>query len=120
MNYKLLIVDDEPTIRNLLVDFCEVLGDCCVCTENFTEALAQLAIGSYDLLLLDMNLKYEKAYDFLPLIRAAAPDIPIIVMSGEQISAMQSLVAIGATDYLKKPFSFTEFNDIRLHYMENK
>lgn len=100
---NILIIDDEPLVRNLLV---EILSQRYVCNSASSgeEALELLRKKEFSLVLTDINLGGINGIDMIPLILGPCPDTVIMMISGEQsmekaISAMR----IGAFDYIGKP-----------------
>lgn len=104
---RLLIVDDEP-------DMCEVLalklkreGYTSLIAGAAREARTHLAAGGIDLVLLDIGLPDGSGFDLLAALRAehSPLDLPVIIISGrgETESVVKALQA-GANDYLTKPF----------------
>ncbi len=101
---SLLIVDDEPEIRNILSEF---LGRSyrCVAVNSAEKALALLATERFDLILSDITMERMSGLEMVPRILNEAPQAVIIMISGQQtieyaIEAMRA----GAFDYITKPF----------------
>jgi PleD family two-component response regulator len=100
---KLLIIDDEPQIRRLLLDlFCDTY----VCSEasSAEEALTALSQQTFDLVLSDIDMGRMSGLELVPRIHALAPDTVVVMISGNQdidfaIRAMRA----GAFDYITKP-----------------
>ncbi len=104
---SILIVDDEPGIRELLG---QILGDEGYETEAVSsgeEALQVLEKRLYDLILLDIWLPGLNGVEVLKRLNAGGNDVPVIVISGHA-SAEQAVAAIqaGAHDFLEKPLSY--------------
>jgi len=105
---RVLIVDDEATIRRFLTnvlatDRCAVFQ-----AENGSLALAAAAATRPDLILLDLGLPDMDGVDVIRKIRTWSP-VPIIVLSvrGQETEKVKALDA-GADDYLTKPFGIAE------------
>jgi CheY-like chemotaxis protein len=102
---RVLIVEDDPTVGEVMRDLCLELGHAAETVLSAEDALVRLAGGDRpDLILLDFRLPRMSGLDFLrlPLVRDTA--IPIIVMSG--IAAdheAQECLALGAVQFLAKP-----------------
>ena len=102
---RLLIVDDEAAMRELLCDLAESAGLRATAVENGAAMRAQLALGDYALILLDLRLKRE---DGLTLARAVREqsNIPIIILTGKGDETDRILgLELAADDYLMKPFN---------------
>lgn len=100
----LLIIDDEPEIRNMLHEFlCESYR--CLTANSAEEALALLATDSFDLIISDISLERMSGLEMVPHVLDLAPQTVIIMMSGTQTieSAIEAL-RVGAFDYIMKPF----------------
>jgi DNA-binding response OmpR family regulator len=105
----ILVVEDEPGIRDFLE---QGLGDLGFAVEAAPdgESGATMALrGSYDLVVLDLMLPGRPGLDVLAEIRSAKPQLPVIVLTalGETEDRIRGLDA-GATDYVVKPFSVGE------------
>ena len=103
---SILIVEDEPGLREGLVGAIETLGYRAIPAPGLGEARRVFAAGAPDCVLLDIRLKDGDGLDFLAELRAGAHrDVPVIVAtaygdSERTIRAMRD----GAFDYLTKPF----------------
>jgi CheY-like chemotaxis protein len=113
MACRVLIVDDEEAVRNLLARFLARRGYSCEVADGIQTAQARLLAGPYDVLLTDKNMPYLGAGNEggLELIRWAhqhKPDLAIIVMTGYPTldSALEAL-KLGAFDYLVKPLDLS-------------
>jgi len=103
---KLLVVDDDSTIRTLL--FTALHGQYDVlCVPNGTEAPGFIASHDPDLLLLDINIPGSDCYALCEGIReqAARRNLPIIFMTVcEDAAGFFDSLATGVNSYIKKPF----------------
>ena len=107
MKKKLLVIDDERTIRVLLENF---LKEYVVITKNDgLEGLSWLQEGNMpDLIVADIQMPNLDGYDFVKQLRASGyfKDIPLIVLSGIESTAEKiKCLKLGANDYLIKPFN---------------
>lgn len=108
MGQKILVVDDEPAVTNLLVYNLRKAGYEVLTAADGRGAL-DLAFGSHpDLILLDLMLPGVDGLDVCRELRKAG-DVPIIMVTalGEEIDRVVGL-ELGADDYLTKPFSVRE------------
>jgi DNA-binding response OmpR family regulator len=111
---KILVVDDEPPLRELVV---VTLGDAFACDEvdNGDEALARLSTDHYDLVMLDVMMPGTSGTDVLRKIRAddELRDVPVIVMSAWQSPQdVASALEAGADRFLAKPFRIDELGSM--------
>ncbi len=105
---SILIVEDEASVREMLVDYLSKLRYNCLAARNVHSAKAQLAANSVDLLLLDWNLPSISGVEFIDWLRkdqrhAAMPVIMLTARAEDRDQIMA--LSRGADDYLTKPFS---------------
>jgi diguanylate cyclase (GGDEF)-like protein len=102
----ILIVDDEPAVRDVLV---ELLGETyeCRAASSAEEALNLLLAEEFDLVLSDIRMGGISGLEMVPRVTDVAPDTVVVMISGEQNieSAILALRA-GAFDYITKPIDF--------------
>jgi two-component system, OmpR family, response regulator len=102
---RLLVVDDDRGIRELLSGFLAEHGYLVEMAENGAAMRAALAAGSFDLAIMDVMMPGE---DGLSLLRSLDPASrpPVILMSvmGSEVDRIVGL-EMGADDYLAKPFN---------------
>lgn len=108
-NYKLLIVEDDPQIKNFIAYTLEQNGFAFKTVGSGHRALEVLVSEKIDLLLLDLGLPDMDGTNVIMKLREWS-DIPIIVISArDQDHEKANALDLGADDYLTKPFSTTEF-----------
>lgn len=104
-NEKLLIVDDEFSVRLALKTAFVREGMQVSEAINGTEALQKLAAEHFDLIILDVMMDDVDGYTVLQKLRAAQDVTPVLMLSGRQEEMDQVLgLGLGADDYLTKPF----------------
>lgn len=100
----ILVVDDDDVIRDTL---CELLADghSCQTAETAEDALAKLKARPFDVVITDMSMPGLSGKELLSRVLQLYPGTPVIMISGlsDQEQA-QSLMSLGAFDYLLKPF----------------
>ncbi len=103
---KILIVDDEPRIRELIRQHLEHVGYVCEEAGDGSAALVSLAKGGIDLVILDVMMPFMDGLNALREIRVRKMDVPVILLTarGEEYDRVQGLES-GADDYVVKPFS---------------
>jgi DNA-binding response OmpR family regulator len=104
----ILVVDDEPDVRQVIRDALERDGHAVVETPDAHGAVAALRGGSIvDLVLLDIGMPDGSGLDLLA--DHGRPDVPIIVVSGRSTEPDRVVgLRLGADDYIVKPFSVHE------------
>ncbi len=117
IRYNILIVDDELSIRNLLVNFLSSLGHHCETAGNGMEAMEQLRQTQIDAVITDVVMPKMDGITLTQEISRRYPHLPVMVMTGfsDEYSA-QKAISAGAREFIKKPFSISEFS-LRLHKM---
>jgi DNA-binding response OmpR family regulator len=108
MARTILVVDDEPTHRETLVDALVLEGYRAVGAADGREALALFRSEKPDLVLLDLMLPELSGVEVCRIIRAESP-VPIIMLTAKdgEVDKVVGL-ELGADDYVTKPFSLRE------------
>ncbi len=102
---KILIIDDEQSIRSTLAKILEDEGHRTALCESGEEGLAQFARDEFDLIILDLWLPGVDGMDVLERFRAAGAP-PVIVISGHgNVDTAVRATRLGAYDFLEKPLS---------------
>jgi len=104
-NPEILIVDDEPMIRDLLKNTMERTVYSCCFAENGKKALEILAGQTFDVVVTDINMPVMDGIELAKIIKSKFT-ADVIVMTG-QIRSYQydEIINIGASDFVEKPFS---------------
>ena len=102
----ILIIDDDPLIREMLKDFIDELGHQPIAAATLAHGLDMADSDAFDLVFLDVNLPDGNGLDALPLIKNtnSKPEVIIITAQGNTESAKIAL-DYNAWDYIIKPFS---------------
>ena len=102
---KVLIVDDEPEVRQLLLEFLAGRGYDVRVAESGSAALVALGADHPDLVLLDVTMPDMDGVETLRRIVALQPSMPVIMVTANaDIATTSKLLAMGAVDYIPKPF----------------
>ncbi|MDP6453573.1 MAG: response regulator [SAR202 cluster bacterium] len=108
MAEKILIVDDERMVQELLVDSLESEGYETVCASDGFEAMRLLNEASPDLVITDVQMPEMDGYKFTQYVRRVS-DTPVMIMTGVPQEAMNLREKdVGADSYLIKPISLDE------------
>lgn len=105
---RVLIVDDEPEIREILCD----LLSCdyhCAGVSSAEEALELLSTEKFDLVISDITMSGMSGLEMIPHVATIAPEAVVLMISGMQTieSAIEAL-RVGAFDYIMKPFDLRQ------------
>lgn len=107
---RILLVDDERSIRNTLSAFLEKELHQVVTASNVDEALARLEAEAFDLIISDVIMSGKSGLDLLKSVRDSGFDTPVIIMTGEPTVETAVLgIQYQASDYLSKPVDRQEF-----------
>lgn len=101
---KILIVDDEPALRQTLARILQRAGYEVTTAESGAQALAFLETTSFDLIYLDIRMPELSGLDILEMIRTDHPNIPAVLFTAQpDLSSAVEALRCGAVDYLLKP-----------------
>ena len=104
-----LIVDDEPRLRQVLVHLMRNDGFTCLEAGNGEEALAQLEKQAFTLVMSDLRMPKMDGLELLRRVRGRWPDTAVVMITAvADVEVAVSCLAIGAMDYLTKPFHLEE------------
>jgi len=103
--YRILVVEDEPEISQVVMKYLEISGFESTLAENGFEALDKFAQEEYHLILLDVMMPGIDGFEVLARIRETS-DVPILMVTAkqEEIDRIKGFET-GADDYVTKPFS---------------
>ncbi|MGM0565393.1 MAG: response regulator transcription factor [Bacteroidota bacterium] len=119
MKKKILVIDDEKTIRVLLENYLKKNYDV-ITKSDGEEGLNWMQEGNFpDLIVVDVQMPNLDGYEFIKNVRASGyfKEIPMIMLSGIESSAEKvKTLKMGANDYMVKPFNPEELEvRIELH-----
>ncbi len=104
-----LVVDDEPRLRQVLVHLMRGDGFVCLEASNGEEALAQLQRHPITLVMSDLRMPKMDGLELLRQTRGRWPDVAVVMITAvADVEVAVSCLAIGAMDYLTKPFHLEE------------
>ena len=105
--YRILVVEDDPSIAELMEMNFSVAGYLCDVAADGKQALDRVKEKAYDLAILDIMLPEIDGFSLLPYMKKA--EIPVIYVSAKNQEADRVKgLRLGAEDYLVKPFSVLE------------
>jgi two-component system response regulator HydG len=106
---NILIVDDEPTIREACGEVAQLTGMNATMVATAEEAIEVLENNAVDIVLTDLMLPHTSGLELLKRVHDTHPNLPVIVLT--QYGTIDSAVAatrMGAIDYVTKPFRIEE------------
>ena len=105
LRIKLLVVDDEQSIRRLCMTIGSSLAYSCNEAESTETALQRLETDPPDLVLTDLKLPNQSGVELLKQIKAVLPRTEVAIMTGHgSIESAVDAMKLGAYDYIEKPF----------------
>ena len=108
---KILIIEDEPSLRELMTRALTEEKYVVECASTFTEAEEKIGMYSYDCILLDIMLPDGNGLTLLEKIKAEGkPENVIIISARDALADKVHGLELGADDYLPKPFHLMELS----------
>jgi DNA-binding NtrC family response regulator len=121
LRIRLLIVDDEESIRRLCMTVGEALGFSCMEAQSGEAALAVLEDQPAHIILTDMIMPNMSGLEFLERVKKMLPRTEVAVMTGHgSVETAVQAMKLGAYDYISKPFSPLEELRLFLRRMADK
>ncbi|MEO7270416.1 MAG: response regulator [Vicinamibacterales bacterium] len=120
--FEILVIDDEPEIRELLTEHLRARG---YRTATAGDGLAAVSLiqrsgGQFGLILTDLSLPGLDGLAVLKAARAASPSAQVVIITGyASLDSAIAAVRLGAYDYLTKPFSLGQI-DVLLARVEDR
>ena len=108
---RILIAEDDAPLASFIAKTFTAEDHSADVAGDGEEALQRLAEGTYDLLILDLNLPVMAGSQVLGKIRSYDADLPILILTAiDHVAERVACLDAGADDYLTKPFSFSELS----------
>ena len=109
---KILVIDDEPEVCELLADFLRMQGYQAMYASRSVEGLALAEKEKPDLVLLDIMMPEMDGLECLQRIRKSSPESIVIMVSGlKDEKVAKEAIRLGAYDYIGKPFDLSYLKD---------
>jgi two-component system, OmpR family, response regulator len=106
---RLLVVEDEEMILELLAGSLRFAGFEVMTAASGAEALRAVAASRPDLMLLDVMMPDGDGFEVVRRMRSSGPDVPVIFLTARDgVRERVAGLALGADDYVTKPFSLDE------------
>jgi two-component system response regulator HydG len=117
---KLLIVDDDASVRQVCEALLNAMGVDTFSAASAREALSLLERRPVDVVLTDLRMPNMDGLEFTSALRAAHPDVYVILMSGAgSIQTAVEAIKLGAYDFITKPFRSNQLRQI-LHRIDDE
>lgn len=105
----ILVVDDEPSVRDLISDALNLAGYNSISAAHGLEALTKLRENQIDLMILDINMPNMDGYEVLQRMREQGSRKPVIVLTARlDREDTKRAFELGADDFVRKPFGIEE------------
>ncbi|HEX5019395.1 MAG TPA: sigma-54 dependent transcriptional regulator [Candidatus Binatia bacterium] len=109
---RILVIDDEPAVRDQLRRLYEQSGYKVETAESAERALKRLAEGPIDFVITDIKLPGMSGAELIASMHESHPDIPVIAITGYlDIETAVKVLKCGAVDFVVKPFDMTAVRD---------
>jgi putative nucleotidyltransferase with HDIG domain len=116
---RILIVDDEAEITEILADLLSEDYDCSR-AGSAEEALTRLREEEFQLVISDITMPGMSGLDMIPHVKELAPDTVVVMISGMQtVESAISALRVGAFDYLMKPFDLRQVEAVVKRALEH-
>jgi CheY-like chemotaxis protein len=108
-NGRLLVVDDDRTIQNVLSRILSSMGYDVTLAGNGVEAMALFVTGPYDLVMTDFQMPIMNGWELSRLVKEQSPSTPVIVMTGFCDNRLWEKLKMNCVDaIILKPFKLEE------------
>ncbi|MFH1220648.1 MAG: response regulator [Candidatus Eisenbacteria bacterium] len=106
---RILVVDDQESMRSLLKDMLEVIGYEVALAEGGEEALRLMQASQFDLVLTDLNMPGMDGTALLRAIKANKAELPVVIITGYgTFHTEKRVMREGANGYISKPCTLTK------------
>jgi DNA-binding NtrC family response regulator len=104
-NSKIMVIDDEPTLRQVISEMLMQFGWSVATASNPDEALAMIEAEQYHMAFVDHHLGSTEGLELIERIQKIDPELPCVLMTGDlNIDATVHALRKGAAGFLRKPF----------------
>jgi DNA-binding response OmpR family regulator len=102
---RVLVVDDEPSVREMLSDFLEMNNFICMQADNGESAVDVTRREKFDLIIMDVRMPGVSGIEALREIKRDAPSQPVVMVTAvSEVETAVEAMRLGANDYVMKPF----------------
>ena len=118
---KILLAEDNKTNQELVVGLLEKYGITVDIAQNGVEAVEKMKDGSYDLILMDLQMPVMDGYEASHIIKKINGDIPIIALTANAMNIdAKKTKEVGMNVHLTKPIEVEKFYKVLLQYISKK
>lgn len=118
---RILIVDDEETVRAVLAKFVAKQGFQHDCAKSGDEALRLIERNDYDFVITDMVMPGTDGLELLQRLKALKKDVPVAIVTGfGTLDLAIEAVRCGAVDFVEKPFDFERVSQLLSRVFERQ
>ncbi|MCA9752872.1 MAG: response regulator [bacterium] len=104
MAKRILVVDDQESMREMLADLLDLMGLTVSTVGSGAEALRLLEDQEVDLVITDLNMPQMDGMELMKQVKAAHPGLPVIVITGYgTFNTEKQVLSNGADGYIPKP-----------------
>jgi DNA-binding NtrC family response regulator len=109
---KILVVDDQESMREMLADLIDVMGHEAKTVGGAQEALAALESRDVDLVITDLNMPMIDGLELMKRIKTRQPALPVIIITGYgTFHTEKQVLSAGAAGYIPKPCTITRVQE---------
>jgi two-component system response regulator PilR (NtrC family) len=106
---RVLVVDDEPLVRDLLVSYLNGLGFAVETAQDGLEGLEKYTGGDFDLVITDLSMPNMDGIELVKELREIDDEAVVLIITGyPTIGTAVEAIKQGAADYITKPFTLDE------------
>ncbi len=118
---RILVVDDEESVRTLLTDILELEGYHVETAATVPEALSKIGREVYDLVLTDLKIGPHSGMEIVKHVRSTSTETEVMMITGyATVETAVQAMKLGACDYITKPFQFEELTHRIRNALERK
>lgn len=116
---NVLVVEDEPTMRQMLTEMLYAVGATRVVeTEDATKGMDALSRDAFEIIMLDLGLPDRDGHDVMKEIKQQDRQHHVVLVTADDsIESIQRAITAGANGYVVKPYSREKIQDVVNNYM---
>jgi DNA-binding NtrC family response regulator len=119
--YKVLVVDDDSSVRFTIVDILSSFDHQCQSASDGAEALNKSMKEHFDAVITDVQMPHMDGITLTRELRKRDPSLPVMVMTGRSDQKIAGhAIANGASVFMSKPFTVQEFLSVFVGMMQDR